>query len=115
MKPSTETLIEQISTDIRRSSHWKGRRTGPELGDCTTACGVETVGIEPTSATARRAASTSVSGALYLVPDSPHRPGCRGPVRLSVPPFGADGPPGGDPASDSAGSRRGLRERRSTT
>ena len=112
-RPGRPTTPVAPVTAIRSSSAMPSsyhERTGaPPVGALRE---VETVGIEPTSAIARRATSTSVSGALDLALASPHRQGPRGPVRLNFPPFGADGPPGGDPASDSAGSRRGLRERR---
>ena len=61
---------------------------------------VETAGIEPASAIAQKAASTSVAGALYLAFRSPHRRGCRlaSPIQM-VPPGGSDGRSGGDPAN----------------
>jgi hypothetical protein len=46
---------------------------------------VETVGIEPTSATALKTASTSVAGALYLAPRSPTPAGLRGASLEDVP------------------------------
>src|SRR5215203_1167105 len=70
---------------------------------------VETVGIEPTSAIACKAASTSVSGALCLALRSPSPAGSR---RASLPevfPVRQRRSSPGEPASDSAGSRRRLR------
>jgi hypothetical protein len=48
---------------------------------------VETVGIEPTSATAQRTTSTSVAGALYLAPHSPTPAGLWGASLKRCPPI----------------------------